>query len=86
MISFELLNTRFGSTPYEGTYQAEKGMTWTQWCDSKYNTIGANVLRNYVGIDYDEILGDFSHYIGDENGYISPNDIIKNSGTYLLAD
>ena len=28
------------STDVETTYQAEAGMTWEQWCDSKYNTDG----------------------------------------------
>ena len=28
------------NTDVETTYQAEAGMTWEQWCDSKYNTDG----------------------------------------------
>lgn len=27
-------------------YQAEEGMTWAEWCDSKYNSIGLYVLMN----------------------------------------
>lgn len=61
-------------------------MTWTQWCNSKYNTIKAHVDRDLVGVNYDEFMGFSTCYIGDEGGYISPNDIIKNNETYLLVD
>ena len=29
-------------------HQAEEGMTWEQWCESKYNSLGVYVSGNYV--------------------------------------
>lgn len=29
-------------------YQAEQGMTWAQWCESDYNSLGVYVNGNYV--------------------------------------
>lgn len=29
-------------------YQAEEGMTWEQWVDSQYNTVGYCIYRNEI--------------------------------------
>jgi hypothetical protein len=86
VISFELFSVFSMGKEYEGTYQAEKDMTWVQWCNSKYNTIKAHVDGDFVGVNYDEFMGFSTCYIGDDDGYISPNDIIKNNKTYLLVE
>ena len=33
--------------------EAEKDMTWAQWCESEYNTIGAYIISGRVYHDYD---------------------------------
>jgi hypothetical protein len=87
VISFELLSGMKGwYEEYNGTYQAEKGMTWAQWCNSKYNTIKAHVVDDFVGVNYDEFMDICKCYIGDIDNYISPNDIIKNNKIYLLME
>ncbi len=69
----------------ETTYYAEEGMTWGEWVDSRYNTIGA-----YYG---DEEYGDntFSINVG-EKVYISeawgerPYIYISNNKNYVSGD
>ena len=39
LISFTIAGT---------SYQAEEGMTWEQWVNSDYNTIGATIQNNLV--------------------------------------
>ena len=39
LISFTIAGT---------TYHAEEGMTWEQWVNSDYNTIGATIQNNLV--------------------------------------
>ena len=45
----------------DDVYQAEEGMTWAEWCDSKYNTGGWYVSANVK-------------YIYISSGYVSGND------------
>lgn len=61
------------------TGQAEEGMTWSQWCDSKYNTSG------YYIDEYEAVCGpsnssSFCEQISDVNGV----DIIENGQAYTV--
>lgn len=51
--------------------QAEAGMTWEEWCDTDYNTIGCYVDSDLVSI----VLHDGDSII---NGVESTDEIIQN--------
>ena len=72
LISFTV-ETTMSST----TYQAEEGMTWTEWCDSEYNTNG-------FSIEYDLI------YLNDALNRVIVNqtstDIIEDGVTYTTIN
>lgn len=67
------------------TYSCDEGMTWREWCDSEYNTLG------YI-VDDSEIIGvvpEFG-YTGsvmyktpDERYYSLPDDLIESREYYL---
>ena len=72
LISFTIAGT---------TYQAEEGMTWTEWCDSNYNTSGFYTIEGNTGVvfpngtDYVSLEG-FSGAFADNTSQIVAN------GTY----
>ena len=55
-----------------GPYQAEQGMTWEDWVNSKYNTNKATISNNKI------FIGNFV-FIG-----VIPSDIIISDNTYTL--
>ena len=55
-----------------GPYQAEQGMTWEDWVNSKYNTDKATIRNNKI------FIGSFV-FIG-----VIPSDIIISDNTYTL--
>lgn len=70
MISFTIDGT---------TYQAESGMTWSEWCQSSYDTGGY-----YVG-EFNRVMNS-EHYVVDEAGstyFASGNDLIRGGYTYI---
>lgn len=56
-------------------YNAESGMTWTEWCDSSYNTGGYSILDGMV------INSSGMFYIENQ----SPSDVIIDGTTYILT-
>ena len=71
LISFTIKDT---------AYQAEEGMTWEQWVNSKYNTRGFyGGGSNNVTIDYPEYS-----YVCVNNEPVSLNDIIVSNFAYKL--
>lgn len=64
------------------SYQADSGMTWGQWCDSAYNTIGAHDNGGSIYVD--------SPYpMQDSNGnFVSGTDLIiaNEAYTYLQGN
>ncbi|MBR6613925.1 MAG: hypothetical protein IKK84_04070 [Clostridia bacterium] len=61
-------------------YQAEAGMTWLQWIDSEYNTIGATSSNAGEIIRYSN--GIIKHSTG---GVVSGIDQITNLGNYTTS-
>lgn len=64
----------------DGTsYQAEEGMTWGEWCDSEYNTIGA--VAHSSGHIYDK---NYTMYITPESESVAipPSGIIVDGRSY----
>ena len=61
------------------TLQADEGMTWTEWVDSEYNTLGLYVEDNSVKIAADRCLR-----TGSNSGNILANDAIVGNNTYLI--
>ena len=66
------------------TYRAEKGMTWAQWLNSEYNTIG--LVEQASGSIYNAEDTRYLALIESENSNSSvySNDMIIESGEYLL--
>lgn len=56
-------------------YTAEQNMTWAEWCDSKYNTIGAFIKNNQVMLSDD-------YYVKEYIQSVLPTDIIEVGHTY----
>ena len=61
------------------TLQANEGMTWTEWVDSEYNTLGLYVEDNSVKIAADRCLR-----TGSNSSNILANDAIVGNNTYLI--
>lgn len=63
----------FGIKDY-GILEADKGMTWSDWCDSKYNTIGLSCTLLQVSVNG----GQNSLHCPSNDAFtnVSPNDII----------
>ena len=58
------------------TLQFEEGMTWGEWCNSKYNTLGWYVL---YGDFLDLVVHDFGDYVVYRGSSVRPTDIILNN-------
>ena len=74
IIEFVVANTR-GATL--GTYQAEEGMTWNEWCASEYDTDDAFYVNSSTGL-VDCVIDGASMTIVNQYG----TDIIENGATY----
>ena len=70
MISLPSSNTNYVYIP-SGTMQAEQGMTWQEWINSPYNTLGFNITSVWNS-DYEEI--DLSTPISAHQSYGFKND------------
>lgn len=57
------------------SYQAEEGMTWSEWVDSEYNTVGAK-----IDSDGDILIPNPYHPLQNEKF----NDTIRNNGEYQV--
>lgn len=72
MIEFTILYTIItGGTitnEREESYTAIEGMTWGDWCESKYNTTGFEVVNNKV---------QSISYLYLNNGYVYGTDVIQ---------
>ena len=67
-----------------GTYQAKEGMTWAEWIESEYNTIGAEADGKDV-IFPDDPDWNSTWYVLDEDGNsVTPDDVIAADYTYLV--
>lgn len=72
LITFTISNT----LQQVNTYQAEEGMTWSEWVNSKYNTIGAY-------INYGKVFLTAQYRIGGEGEtYVNATSNIVENGTY----
>lgn len=72
LITFRLINTL-----NENFCQAEEGMTWEKWVNSKYNSINCFISGNYVMFNQ-------TFYI-QAYGPVSPNDTIINEYGYHVT-
>ena len=62
----------YTDNPYYGPYQAEQGMTWEDWVNSKYNIPKATIKNNKIFIG--------SWFFSE----VIPSDIIISDNTYTL--
>lgn len=65
-------------------YQAEEGMIWVDWCDSKYNSIG---LYATDGISYNSLLQNAYGmlYSVTQNNVVRPSEKINKEDIYYLT-
>ena len=70
------------------TLQAEEGMTWQEWCDSKYNTYNGDDSRdaNFYCNEYGVYGWGYSLIINldDDYEYIGPDTLITANATYVI--
>ena len=67
------------------SYQAEEGMTWKQWCNSKYNTKGAYImLGNGVNtVHWEDYSGTYFYAVSKGDGtVVNESDIIISNYSY----
>ena len=76
--TFELYDIRYLKELY-GIYEFEEGMTWREWINSEYNTIGVVYNR------YNEISIE-NYVIGGSTDYIYPDDLINKNEEYLILN
>lgn len=57
------------------TFQFEEGMTWSEWCDSEYNTLGWYVLEHEI---IDVVVHNYGDYVVYRGSLVRPTDIILN--------
>ena len=78
--------TLFSFTIPQGRFDAEEGMTWSEWVKSDYNTTSLSVAwGNYIGRDDGNYSGIKLYY--NQNGktiYVSPNELIDTSKHYQV--
>ena len=59
-------------------YEAEEGMTWTQWCESNYNTDG------YFSDGYTIVAPTYEYAVAYNNIFVSSTDVIVENREYTL--
>lgn len=64
------------------SFEAEEGMTWSEWCDSEYNTDGYSVQGSTVRIGGSAYHG----YITLDDARVNPTDIIVDGTAYGTED
>jgi hypothetical protein len=65
----------------DGTsYQAEKGMTWAEWCDSSYNTGGFSYLGDR------RVLASNGWYLMADGSLVYSSYVIVSDYAYMTAD
>lgn len=79
LASTDLVNT-ISFTIAGATYQAEEGMTWSEWVNSAYNTDGFRNEGQKI------VNSSFTRAVTYNNVYVSNNDVIIDSGVYTLKN
>lgn len=64
------------------TYQAENGMTWAEWCDSSYNTLGLVNAGNEINNDGSTSYKNLKY---TNTTIVNPSDIIIVNYAYILS-
>lgn len=75
---YVLENNLITFTVGSNSFEAEDGMTWSEWCDSEYNTDGYSVQGSTVRIGSSA----YHDYITLNTVYVKPTDIIVDSAAY----
>lgn len=73
-------------TVYGITYQADRGMTWLEWCASAYNTIGmeASTDANYRAVYYEDSNQSVMRTVCNQDySFVDPNDVIVANYDYV---
>ena len=65
-------------------YQAEEGMTWTDWCDSKYNSINLYVTDGIYGLCIINMHSSILYNI-TKNSIVHPSEKINKEDIYYLT-
>ena len=76
-VTLSIFDILLGETLYKGYY--ERGMTWREYCGSRYNISGFRISGDYV---YNN-----ASLVEDDNGNsVSPDDLIVENGVYYTVE
>ncbi len=79
----EIKPTLFSFTIPQGTFDAEEGMTWSEWVNSEYNSTSLSVVGNEIGRDDGNGAGVYLYYKQNgKNVYVKPNELVDSSKYY----
>lgn len=82
IITFSILNG-YGN---ETSLTAREGMTWGEWCDSSYNTVGMTYKKHTGDVIITEELTEYYLYNDMEgNWQVFKGDVITSGTTYYYA-
>lgn len=70
------------------SYEAKEGMTWAEWVDSEYNTIGAYPDGSYISIEKDNDTLDLFYGLTEDFVYeiATVNDTISSGHNYTFEE
>ena len=82
IITFSLLNGYGNETPLT----AREDMTWEEWCDSSYNTVGMTYRKHTGDVIITEELTEYYLYKDmGEGSQVFKEDVITSGTTYYYA-
>ena len=82
IITFSILNG-YGN---ETSLTAREGMTWEEWCDSSYNTVGMTYKKHTGDVIITEELTEYYLYKDmGEGSQVFKEDVITSGTTYYYA-
>ena len=64
------------TTGHSCTFDYEEGMTWIDWCNSSYNTLGYYIFN---GPEFDFVIHEFGDFVVYHGASIRPTDTIMNT-------
>lgn len=83
IITFSIRN-RYGD---ETSLTALEGMTWEDWCDSSYNTVGIAYEKRRGGVYMTDDYGEYYLYNDMEGSWqVFKDDVITSGTTYYAMD
>lgn len=83
-VSFGTVQSTISFTIDIGSYQADTGMTWTQWVSSEYNPDFMPGIMKVFSIVSNKVQHASGEYVSYNNSYVSASDSIVADRAYNL--